>query len=407
MNDKQALGGAATPGLAVTGGIDAPASPSTGATLMPARLKRTGDRGIYRRGSRYAVIYRDAAGRQHQRSARTLAEARMLRAAFTADVARGEHRELARVAFADYAATWAKTYRGRTGRGIRPRTLAEYCRDLELYAIPFFGRRRLVEIEPRDVKLFAAALSAGTALRGDGHPSRPLAPASVRNAVAPVRILLAPAVEEGLLRSNPATGLRIAGAPRGKVRHLEAEELERLHAEMPEAWRLWLRLLAYTGARIGEFVALRWSDIDLGAGTLTIRRRLYRGTVDTPKSAYGVRTLPLPQALVLELKRHRIASRYTDDDDPLFAGATGRPLQAPNVHRRVFKPAAVRAGVGWAGFHTLRHTCGTLLARKGLRAEEIQAWLGHHAASFTQDVYIGRPKVMPDPDLLQLDALSE
>jgi len=224
--------------------------------------------------------------------------------------------------------------------------------------------------------------------------------------MAPVRALLATAVEEGVIRSNPAAGVRLPGPKRGKVRHLEPEELERLHAEMPQSWRLWLRLLAYTGCRISEFIALRWSDVDLEAGTLTIERRLYRGTFDAPKSAYGRRTLPLTRELVLDLRHHRLASRFSADADPIFAGATGQPIQAPNVARRVFKPAAERAGVGWAGFHTLRHSCGTLLARRGLRAEEIQGWLGHHAASFTQDTYIGRPKSLPDPDALRLDALA-
>jgi integrase len=359
-----------------------------------AKLERTSTPGVFKRGNRYAVIFRDALGKQRQRSARTLVEARKLRSALSTDVARGEYRELSRVTFEDYAATWARTYRGRTGKGIRPATLHDYARDLERHAVPFFARRRLVEIEPRDVKLFAASLE-----------EQGLSPSSVRNIVAPVRAMLATAVEEGLLRSNPAVGLRLAGTARGRVRHLEPEELARLHAEVPERWRLWVRLLAYTGCRIGEFVALRWSDVDLDAGTLTIERRLYRGGYDVPKSAYGRRTLPLTRELVVDLKRHRLASRFSANGDPVFAGATGQPVQAPNLGRRVFKPAAARAGVSWAGFHTLRHTCGTLLARKGLRAEEIQGWLGHHAASFTQDTYIGRPRALPDPDLLDLDAL--
>jgi integrase len=362
---------------------------------MSARLEPTNTRGIYRRGRSYVFRFRDHRGRVRQRSAPTLAEARAAKAALTTDVRRGEYRELRTITLADYAATWAATYAGRTGRGIRPNTLADYRRDLERHVLPRLGRMRLAEIEPRDVKLLTRELAESG-----------LGPSTVRNVIAPLRALLQTAVEEGVIRANPALGLRLPGPARGVPKHLEPEELERLYAETPGEWRLFVRLLAYTGCRIGEFVELRWRDLDLEAGRLSVSRRRYRGGVAAPKSAYGVRTLPLPRSLVVELARHRLASAHSGDEAPLFPTFTGTPLLPENVARRVFKPAVERAGVGWASFHTLRHTCGTLLARKGLRAEEIQAWLGHHAASFTQDSYIGRPKDLPDPNALGLDTLA-
>jgi integrase len=252
-----------------------------------------------------------------------------------------------------------------------------------------------VEITAQDLKAFAKRLAE------EGR-----APATIRNAFAPVRALLATAVEEGLIRHNPAAGLRLPGTVRGKVKHLEPEELGRLFAETPERWRLWIHLLSYTGCRISEFLVLRWEDVDLEAGTLSVSRRIYRGELGPPKSEHGVRTIPLTRELVHELRRHRLASRYSAEGDLIFATRNGLPLHPSNHSRRIFKPAAERAGVGWASYHTLRHTCGTLLARRGLRAEEIQGWLGHHAASFTQDVYIGRPKALPDPNALGLDALA-
>jgi Phage integrase family len=60
----------------------------------------------------------------------------------------------------------------------------------------------------------------------------------------------------------------------------------------------------------------------------------------------------------------------------------------PNVARRVLKPAARRAGVEWAAFHTLRHTCATELFKRGLNAKQVQVWLGHHSPAFTLAVYV-------------------
>jgi hypothetical protein len=109
-------------------------------------LVRTGVAGVYRRGSRYVVVFRDPQGRQRKRFARTLAEARDLKAILRADVSRGEYRAQSRVTFADYAIEWIETYPGRTSKGIRPETRADYRKRLEQDAIPFFGRRRLAEI---------------------------------------------------------------------------------------------------------------------------------------------------------------------------------------------------------------------------------------------------------------------
>jgi hypothetical protein len=72
----------------------------------------------------------------------------------------------------------------------------------------------------------------------------------------------------------------------------------------------------------------------------------------------------------------------------VFASSTGGRLDPGNLHGRMFKPAARAAGVGWAGFHTLRHTCATELFRRGLNAKQVQVWLGHHSPAFTLAVYV-------------------
>jgi integrase len=90
-----------------------------------------------------------------------------------------------------------------------------------------------------------------------------------------------------------------------------------------------------------------------------------------------------------ELRKHSKAA----DDALVFPSASGTPIDAANLYRRVFTPAAKAAGVPWATFHTLRHTCATTLFRHGLNAKQVQGWLGHHAASFTMDVYV---HLLPD-----------
>jgi integrase len=357
--------------------------------VVAAPFVRTSTPGIYRRGGRYVVTYSDPSGRRRKRSAATLAEARLLKSTLAADIARGEYRELARVRFDEYARDWVHGYQGRTSRGIRPTTLEDYRRDLEGDAIPFLGSRRLGEIEPRHVKALARHL-------GD----RGLAPATVRNVMAPVRALFATAVEEGLIRSNPCAGLRLPGSSTAADarRALTEEELAHLLDETPERWRLVVRFLAQTGLRVGELIALRWEDVDLDARRVRVRRRLYRGTVDTPKSHYGLREVPISARLAEDLGRHREASIFASDEDPVFATRTGDPLSGGNLLRRVVKPAAERAGVGWAGLHTLRHTCASMLFRAGWNAKQVQMVLGHHSPAFTLATYVHVvPADLPEP----------
>ena len=103
---------------------------------MAAPMVKTRFPGIYRRGSRYTVVYRDPSGRKRKLTARTLAEARDLQARVKADVARGEYRDPGNVTLAEYVETWIESYQGRTSRGFREATRADYRSALTRHALP-------------------------------------------------------------------------------------------------------------------------------------------------------------------------------------------------------------------------------------------------------------------------------
>src|SRR4051794_14462395 len=98
------------------------------------RLTKTSTPGIFKRGDRFVVVYRDRWGKQRKAFASTLAQARDVKAQRTLNRAKGEE---SRALFADYARAWLKTYAGRTARGLREETRADYERALERHAIPF------------------------------------------------------------------------------------------------------------------------------------------------------------------------------------------------------------------------------------------------------------------------------
>jgi integrase len=166
------------------------------------------------------------------------------------------------------------------------------------------------------------------------------------------------------------------------VKALTEEELEAVLAKVPEKHRLLFRFLAETGLRISECIALLWSDVDLGARRVKVRRRIYKGKAGPPKSKYGRREVPPSRSMAQELW-----SRHQRDDSPLFPSRVGTPLNPSNTFK-VLKRAAREAGFEWVGQPTLRHTFATLLFLNGLNAKQAQIWLGHHSPAFTLATYV-------------------
>jgi integrase len=119
-----------------------------------------------------------------------------------------------------------------------------------------------------------------------------------------------------------------------------------------------------------------------------VRRALVKGRVEPPKSRHGRRDVPLDQELVREFRRRRQQSEWAGDEDLVFGSLKGTALKVENVRRRVLRLAAEEAGAPWAGFHTFRHTCASMLFERGKNAKQVQKWLGHHSPSFTVDTYV-------------------
>ncbi|OAI56166.1 hypothetical protein AYO48_00050 [Gaiella sp. SCGC AG-212-M14] len=364
------------------------------------RLVKSGTPGIYKRGNRYVVVVRDADGKQVKRFARTLAEARAKRAEMTTAAAQGDELRESKLTVAAYFKTWIDGYAGRTSRGVRESTRDGYRAMMDTHVLPKLGPVRLSRLRQRHLRelateMFAKGLSRNT----------------VRLAIAPLRAMLADAVAGDEITVNPALGFRLPQGPvrvdddgRVKAKALSEDELRALLDNLPEQWRLLFEFMAHTGLRIGEALALQWEHLDLGRRRVQVRRRWYRGSFAPPKSRYGRRDVPITEGMSRALWELRKQAK-AGDDALVFPSATGSPLDAANLSRRVFSPAAKAAGVPWATFHTLRHTCATTLFRHGLNAKQVQGWLGHHAASFTIDTYI---HLLDDdlPDASFLDALT-
>jgi len=365
---------------------------------MATKLEQTSTPGIFRRhtaecprGSRcdcsYVVVWRHR-GRQHTATFRTLAEAREAKGNRDA----GDRRPVARVTFGDYFAEWIESYAGRTTRGFSETTRPEYRRPIDTHAMPKWKGWRLADVEPADVRsLFGA-------MRKDGKST-----SAIKKLRAALSAMFATAVEDGLIRSNPVSGVRIPpGTSEPEQEHARAltrGELALLLAELPtDTWRLFFELLAHSGLRIGEAIGLTWAHVELGKRPrLRIREQVYRRERKRLKSRDGRRDVPLSPQMVSRLTKHR-RDTFGGEDAPVFPSRIGTPLDPSRVSSRVLKPAAKAVGltkvredgetVAWVSFHTFRHTCASLLFENGRNVKQVQEWLGHADPSFTLRTYV-------------------
>jgi integrase len=146
-------------------------------------------------------------------------------------------------------------------------------------------------------------------------------------------------------------------------------------------------LLASTGLRISEAIALPWSDLSLDAWPprLRVRRAIVRGIVGAPKSRHGVRTIPLTEALAGLLTERRPIDAGADD--LVFTRPDGLFVRPEYLRRYVLVSAAERAGLRPLGLHALHHTCAALLTDGGANALKLERWMGHHSAAYTLETY--------------------
>lgn len=174
-------------------------------------------------------------------------------------------------------------------------------------------------------------------------------------------------------------------------RFLKALENDRLKAAF-------ITLLG-TGLRRGELLALKWQNVELKQGTVAVKETLAwiakKGFVfQPPKTEKSRRTVPLPDDVLAELKRHKVRQaeerlmlgELYQDNGLVFATELGTPIIPRNFERK-YKALLKKAGLTGVKLHSLRHTYATRLLEAGENLKMVQELLGHSRISVTADIY--------------------
>jgi integrase len=281
---------------------------------------------------------------------------------------------------------------------LKESTFDSYRRNMQLHVLPRLGAVPLDKITPRMLTSTYVELLESGRLNGD---RRELSPKTVRYIHTIVHKALADAVDDGLLKSNPAERAKAPKPGRASSHELRFWEPHQLagfleHVHGSALAPLW-HLAAFTGMRRGEILGLQWADIDFERQRLSIRRNLvsiaYRAVETTPKN-HQARVIDLDNTTVSILVAYReqreahaiTAGEELHQSDRVFVGADGAALH-PQLVTLQFQTAILEARLPRIRFHDLRHTHATLAIRAGVSPKVISERLGHHTPEFTMHQY--------------------
>lgn len=251
----------------------------------------------------------------------------------------------------------------------KPSEVANKRSILKIHVKPHLGKLRLDEVG-RELEPFKAKLLKGDGKRKPSHKR-------INNILAVVGKMLRYAEEREIIASAPT--VRLLKLPPSKFMYFDFEEYGRLltATKIDPEWHAAIVVGADAGLRMGEIIALEWSDVDFSAGNLTIRRADWHGIVGQPKGGRP-RTIPMTDRLIAALKAHRHLR-----GPRVFCAADGSSLTRNKMKKPLWR-ICLTAKLPQVGWHALRHTFCSHLAMRGAAPAAIKELAGHTSMSTTQ-----------------------
>ena len=263
--------------------------------------------------------------------------------------------------------------RNRSGDPYKPSVLRGYEQGLRLHVLPALGAHKLGRITTGDLQALVERWQAAG-----------MQPATIRNALLPLRAIYRRACARDGLPINPTTGLELPAVRGRRDRIASAVEAVALLAALPEQDRALWATAMHAGLRLGELRALRHEHVDLKNGVIRVEASWDpREGLIAPKSRAGTRTVPIPSALSAHLARHRLAH---GGSGLVFGRTSETPFQPTSVANRA-RRAWKEAGLEPITLHEARHTFASMMIAAGVNAKALSTYMGHAGVSITYDRY--------------------
>lgn len=273
---------------------------------------------------------------------------------------------------------------------LAPRSYEYYCFTIEQVIIPLLGHIKLSELRSAHIQQFIQRLQKD-------NPNT--SPSTIKKKLSVLQSILTQAVKLDIIPMNPADSKKLTLpktiAPKVEIfsKQEAAEMLECLEQEELQ-YQCLVQMAIMTGCRLGELIALKFSDIDYRNNKITVERSAYKCkgqpiAVKPPKD-YEVRTITvndycieLVKLLKAEKERERLRlGTAWIGDEWLFTQWNGK-IMNPQTPTKWFSKFLKKNGLKHRKFHALRHTSATLLLYGGVNLQQVRERLGHADISTT------------------------
>lgn len=280
---------------------------------------------------------------------------------------------------------WLNSYKKNS---VKQKTYDQYEGVIRVHLIPAFGKHRLLELKESQLQVFYNQLFV------DGLSARTI---HIINMV--LSAALKKAVKSRLLLFNVCDAIELPKQVQKERRVLTPDEQECLLKELRRDEQGIMYIFAlFTGLRRGEVLALKWSDVDLDNGTISVTKTLSRVKtyvdsgdktkliVSEPKTETSKRLVPIVNTLIPMLKRQQKLTQKNNDLDLVFPSEAGGYIDPGNYNRKFYKIVR-RAGLPKANPHSLRHSFATRALEAGVDLKTTQELLGHSSIDITANLY--------------------
>ena len=308
------------------------------------------------------------------------------------DLDHGTYKEIIKTRFNEYSDLWITRY---AESHVKPSTLRGYKDIIKRLFVPAFGNYILSDIttgqlqayvSKRSNEIFRRSKKESSKSNEESKKSKVVSPKTVCNEVVILKEMFKHAFRWGYLKVNPAEYVERPKVTKSEIDILSPDEMRILIENSTENYQVAFLTDFLTGLRAGELWGLKWSDVDWNSKQLYIRRSLWKGKFQTPKSKCSIRKVDITPSLLQELKKWKLASPV-NKDDLVFPSPEGNLSIHENVVKRYYNAALRRAGLRQVSFHSIRHTNASIRIASGQNIKYIQTQLGHASINITLDTY--------------------